>query len=200
MYNNMSLAPVSGVTDYYKSGSKINYKSESRLDEMFIYDENTPYKLDYVVNTDVYENYKNESISGVSKIFSMVTNNTGYTFDVNNDSLLGTNNQTSGLRYIDNGENITFFDTDVNINVTKKLSNIMYNSEGWNNTNIILSGLMKDEKYFGIIDKPKTESDIFIERGQVSVLESHLRLSEIRNVEEFDRYNFNNYNVVKQIL
>jgi hypothetical protein len=55
--------------------------------------------------------------------------------------------------------------------------------EGWNATNTELFAYIRREYLLGIVSEPEIQSDVFIDRGQVTVLENHLRLSEIRSLD-----------------
>jgi hypothetical protein len=61
-----------------------------------------------------------------------------------------------------------------------------------------LSALTKEEYLFGIISPPEVQSDVFIDRGATSVLDMHLRLSEIGNISELTRYGNGFYKLNKQ--
>ena len=44
------------------------------------------------------------------------------------------------------------------------------------------------EYLFGVIFQPEVKSEVFIERGITSVMDKHLRLSEIKDLNELSRY------------
>jgi F0F1-type ATP synthase membrane subunit a len=51
---------------------------------------------------------------------------------------------------------------------------------------------------FGIISRPEVESDVFIDRGTISVMDYHLKLSEIKNLGQLTRYGNGFYKINKQ--
>jgi hypothetical protein len=120
-----------------------------------------------------------------------------YVFSTPNDNNLGTDNQVYGLKYLDyTGESRTVVID--NISSTIPLTEFRYIGEGWNETNTSLSAITKEEYLFGIINTPEVQSDVFIDRGQTSVLDMHLRLSEIKNLGELSRYGNGFYKLNKQ--
>ena len=48
-----------------------------------------------------------------------------------------------------------------------------------------------------IVNKQETQSDIFIDRSQNSVFDVHLRLSEINNIDDLEKYGNGFYNIKK---
>ena len=65
-------------------------------------------------------------------------------------------------------------------------------------SNSSLSAITKEEYLFGIIFPPEVKSEVFIERGITSVMDKHLRLSEIKNLNELSRYGNGFYKLNKQ--
>jgi hypothetical protein len=84
----------------------------------------------------------------------------------------------SGLKYLD------YIDKNRDVLIdgettTIPLTTFHYVGEGFNETNTSLSAISKEEYLFGITP-PEVESDVFIDRGVISVMDMHLRLSEIK--------------------
>jgi hypothetical protein len=119
-----------------------------------------------------------------------------YVFDTENDVNLGTNTQTTGIQYRDYSGTTTLMVNGVNTLIP--LTSFRFIGEGWNETNVSLSALTKEEYLFGIISPPEVQSDVFIDRGATSVLDMHLRLSEIGNISELTRYGNGFYKINKQ--
>lgn len=181
-YNYLDL-PITGYTD-------------SKLEDLRSYALLNPFRVDFDVEKENYTNYKGESVSGVSRIKSMGEPK-NYVFDTEVDSLLGTNNQKYGLRYLDyTGKTRTVINN--NTLTTIPLTEVRYIGEGWNNTNISLSASTKEEFLFGIISLPVIKSDVFIDRGITSVLDKHLRLSEINDLGHLSRYGNGFYTLNKE--
>lgn len=96
-------------------------------------------------------------------------NSTGYTID--------------NLRYIDYPDGIT--------QITGTTSDFHMES-------VFNAMLTRNEHFIGFIDDPVIYSDIFIKRGQQSVLENTLRLSEIDNTGLLKIYGNGYFNIRKQ--
>jgi len=179
---------VTGTTrdNYYDYQSiLIQGSAEPRIDELKAYDKNEPYKIGFEINSETYINYTGQTINGVSKIISIEPQ--VYVFDADKfdpkigstDNLeIGEIGQKNGLLF--NGNTVSYI------------------GEGWNETNISLSAITKEEYLFGIIYKPEIQNDVFIDRGISVVLEKHLKLSEITNLNELSRYGIGYYNLIKQ--
>ena len=170
-------------SDFYKIGGIISANSESRLEDVKTYNNNEQYIQNFDVESEVYTNFSGGSVNGVSRV-SMLGDPIVYVFNADkNDPNIGLLNQNNGLVFSDySGTGIT---------------TMSYKSQGWNETNINLSAITKEEYLFGIISKPEVKSDVFIDRGITPVFERHLKLSEVRNLGELVRYGKNYFNVTK---
>lgn len=174
---------VTGKTDsdYYNFTNKtVSGYTESRAEDVQSYDKNQPYKIGFDMASETYTNYTGGTVNGVSRVTS--TNPTAFTyvFDVDkNDLNIGTINQKDGLLFIDN-QATTF---------------MSYIGQGWNETNTSLSAITKEEYLLGIISRPEIESDVFIDRGIVTVYEKNLKLSEITNISQLSRYGGKYFNL-----
>jgi len=58
--------------------------------------------------------------------------------------------------------------------------------------------ITRNEHFLGFIDEPTIYSDIFVERGKLSVMEYNLRLTEVDNTGELRIYGNGFFNVIKQ--
>lgn len=175
---------VTGKTDsdYYDFTNKIvSGFTDSRAEDVQSYDKNQPYKVGFDMTSETYTNYSGGTVNSVSRVTS--TNPTAFTyvFDVDkNDPNIGTKNQKDGLLFIGDQTPTAF---------------ISYIGQGWNETNTSLSAITKEEYLLGIISRPEIESDVFIDRGIVSVYEKHLKLSEITNIAQLSRYGGKYFNL-----
>ena len=87
--------------------------------------------------------------------------------------------------------NVTTINSSLNVSGTTILNNhTTINAPLYINTNqyTSLSALTKEEYLFGIISKPEVQNGVFIDRGVISVMDMHLRMSEIKNLGELTRY------------
>jgi len=70
-------------------------------------------------------------------------------------------------------------------------------SSGLTEDMLVCSALTKNEVLLNIIDEPEVWSDIFIERGKQSGLERMIRLGEVDNVGDLEKYGYGFFNVIK---
>ena len=188
--------PSNTEIDYYRDGLVISGLTDSKIDDLKSYNASDTYISNFDINKQGYINYNGVSVSGHSRIVS--TNDPiVYVFDAITGVTMGTNSQVHGLQYKDYTATTRNVSID-GIKDTIPLTEMRYIGEGWNETNVSLSAITKEEYLFGITSKPTVESDIFIDRGITTVMDKHLRLSEIRNIDELVRYGNGLYNIRKQ--
>ena len=169
---------------YYTTNSLVTGTTESRADDVRSYNNLTKYDLNFNTNTETYVNYVGNPVNGVDRVTSLNPTAFTYVFGADiTDPNIGTINQNDGLFFVQNsGATSSVFS---------------YHSQGWNETNLSLSAITKEEYLFGIISKPEVESDVFIDRGIVTIYDKHLKMSEITNLGELTRYNRGYYNIIK---
>jgi len=171
------------ISDFYSIGGIITGQTDSRIEDVKTYKDNEKYIQNFDVESEIYVNFSGATVDGVSRV-TMIGDPMVYVFSSDkNDQNIGQSGQTDGLLFKDfSGTGIT---------------TLTYRSQGWNQTNISLSAITKEEYLFGIISKPEVKSDVFIDRGITPVFERHLKLSEVRSLEELQRYGKNYFNVTK---
>ncbi len=185
------------VDDYWVYASKISGYTDSKKTDVRGYSKLNNYITNFDVDKTVYTNHTGASIDGRSRVTQQSSATTTYVFDANNDVNIGTPNQSTGILYRD----ITGTTRLVNLGVGQQVipvTEMEYTGEGWNETNTSLSALTKEEYLFGITGPPEVFSDVFIDRGDTTVFEKHLRLSEVESLEHLGRYNNGFYRLVKQ--
>ena len=194
----ITIRPPSNIeSNYYNFGNNpITGATDSKIEDVKSYDSLIPYKVGFNIGAEQYLDYNNTLINGVTRVKSIGTPRI-YVFDTLDDVNLGTNNQIYGLQYLDYTGTSRQVVID-NIASTIPLTTFRYIGEGWNQTNISLSALTKEEYLFGIISPPEIQSDVFIDRGITTVMDKHLRMSEIKNLGELSRYGNGYYNLTKQ--
>lgn len=179
--------PDKVISNYYVYGNTtVTGLTESRIDELKSYDILNEYKVGFDMYTETYRNYKNISLTGVSRVHSMDEPRI-YVFDTIADSNIGTDKQVYGIKFLEytgTSRNVVIDNIQSQIN----LNSFSYMSEGWNETNISLSAITREEYLFGITTPPEVQSDVYVDRGKTSVLDMHLRLSEIKDLGELSRY------------
>ena len=174
------------INQWWQSAGFVTGFTNDKLDEVRTYSQNDPYIVGFDIETDDYINYFGQPISGVTR----VTDNNNpivYAIDAESETpfnlLIGTDGQTTGIRYRSyNDETYEVVDLDGNVTYLPK-TEMRYVGEGWNATNTELFAYIRREYLLGIVSEPEIQSDVFIDRGQVTVLENHLRLSEIRSLD-----------------
>lgn len=189
--------PQNNETDYYNFiGLRVTGATDSKIEDVKSYDANERYKVNFNMDAGTYLNYDNVDVNGVSRVVSVSEPNI-YVFDTLANNNIGTPNQIYGLLYSDySGSNRTVVIDG--IQNTIPLTTLSFIGEGQNQTNTSLSALTKEEYLFGIISPPEVKNDVFIERGIISVLEPHLKLSEIKNLGQLSRYGNGYYNLTRQ--
>jgi hypothetical protein len=168
------------VTDYLTPTKKLSGTTEERLEDVRNYDEDNIYRPNFDIRRENYTNYTGASVNGRTRV-TVDSDPIEYVIDANDDGNIGTLNQNDGF----------YFKTFSGTNRTE----IYYNRQGWNETNVGHSGLTKEEYLFGITSEPQVFSDIFIDRGITSPKETHLKLSEIRTIDELTRYGNGFFNI-----
>jgi hypothetical protein len=176
----------SDLSSYTSETRTVTGITENKILDLRTYSNINPFIVGFNVGQEQYIDYTGGTINGVSQIFDLSLNNSGYTFDANNDINLGTSNQNTGIIY--NNTQINGIDR----------TTVKWKGQGFNESNVVLSGIVKEEYLFGITSKPEVQSDIFIDRTTSSILDLHLRLSEIKSIEHLTLYNGGFYNIIKE--
>lgn len=201
MFSEMPVPPIPVDSDFYAQGIRITSSTMSRISELKKYDLNSPYEVGFIFNSGDYIDFQGNLVHGISTIFDLTPNFTGYSFDANNDSNLGTDNQVTGFILRDTNELGKHYDSDINTDINYHRAKISYIVQGWNQTNTTFCAITKEEKFLNKVSPPEIQSEVFIERGANSVLESHFRLSEIESLEHLENYNNGGYyKIEKQTL
>jgi len=72
------------------------------------------------------------------------------------------------------------------------------NSSGFTPNDLVLSALTKNEALINVIDQPEVQTNVFVERGKNSGLESIERLGEVDNIGDLTKYGYGFFKVKKQ--
>ena len=191
--------PNKDVTTYYNLNSlnfKITGYTDSKIEDLRSYKASNPFQTGFDMERADYYNYVNKLVKGVSRIYSMAEPRI-YVFDTPTGATLGQPSQVNGLQYIEyTGKTRQVISN--NIISFIPLTQFSYVCEGINMTNSSLSALTKEEYLFGAIFPPEVKSEVFIERGITSVMDKHLRLSEVKDLNELARYGNGLYTLNKQ--
>jgi hypothetical protein len=183
-----------GLTStFYKQGGIVSYGSDSKLEVVRTYDDDNKYVVNFDTKRESYVNFNRTPINGVDRVVNINGNQIIYVVNARRDSLIGTSNQITGIKYVDNPQEGVTIPNELNVdNTTTK---VQYYAEGWNETNTSTSPQIQEEYLLGIISKPEVKSDVFIDRTTFSVLDRHLRLSEIESLEHLTKYGNGFYNI-----
>tara|TARA_R110000796_G_scaffold219934_1_gene336023 strand:+ start:49009 stop:49701 length:693 start_codon:yes stop_codon:yes gene_type:complete len=181
------------INDHFRQGGIIISTSDSKLSQLKSYDEDEQYKVDFNIKRENYVNYLGEPIIGVDRVTNISGETVTYVFDAVRDSFIGTTGQTTGILYQDNPIDDVDIPDELDSDVTQ--TRVQYKSEGWNQRNTSLDPQIQEEYLLGIISEPEVESDVFIDRSTFSVLDTHLRLSEVESLDHLTRYGNGFYNI-----
>ena len=184
-------------SDYYVYGNlNISGKTDSKIEDVKSYNGANKYIPNFDIGKETYLNYDNITIDGVNRVVSL-GEPTIYAIDATNNGSIGTPNQYGGISYND----YTGITRNVVVDgVNKSIPTTTFNfkGEGRNMSNTSYSALTKEEYLFGIISTPEVKNEVFIDRSVQSVIEFHLRLSEINNLGHLSRYGNGLYRLRKE--
>jgi hypothetical protein len=99
---------------------------------------------------------------------------------VNTDTIVYTIDLINYITYLSDGKTYYFF------------GGHGISPKDFNNNPVIF-----DEVNHGFLEKFKTKSDININRGNISAFDSHIRLSNIKNIADLITYGGNYFNIIK---
>ncbi len=71
-------------------------------------------------------------------------------------------------------------------------------SSGFTQDNLVLSAITKNEVLLNVIDQPEIITNVYVERGKYAPLESIMRLGEVDNLGDLEKYGYKFYNVIKE--
>ena len=190
--------PSQHLSDFYNyvTGLRISGYTDSKINDLISYNASNPYIVGFDMASGDYYDFTNTLIHGVNRIYSMAEPRI-YVFDTPTGVTLGQPSQVSGLQYIEYTgitRNVVLNDLSFNINQTQ----FNYIGQGSNMTNTSLSALTKEEYLFGIISPPEVKSEVFIDRGITPITDKHLRLSEIKSLNQLTRYGNGMFKINKQ--
>lgn len=189
--------PTETEIDYYDFGNlHVSGATDSKIEDLRSYNGSVPFQIGFDMEQNTYIDYLGNTISGHSRVY-MSGEPTTYVFDTENNPNMGTPLQSTGLLYHDytgRTRNVIINGSSINIPYT----DFDFVGQGWNQTNISLSALTKQEYLFGIISPPEVQSDVFIDRGITTVMDRHLKMSEITNLGQLVRYGNGFYKLRKE--
>ena len=180
------------ITEPYSEPNKIISASDSKLETVRSYNTNKPFIEGFDIRSSDYLDFQSNPITGFDKVIT--TGDTMvYTVNAKKDLNIGTSGQTTGILYTDNPEGGVIIPPELDNQITT--TKVEYIGEGWNETNTSIDPQIQEEYLIGIINEPEVETDVFIDRTTFSVLDNHLRLSEIESLDHLTRYGNGFYNI-----
>lgn len=194
-----SRNPNKTDSDYHISGGPVTGLTEDRLDVVISYSNATPYQI----NFDITKNPSAEDYNGVPFVSgTRVTSNSNldpieYLIEGDTDpaelTLLPLTKR--GVFYTTTTAQTRTVLSQLYGISTIPFTEMYYNSEGFNKTNVDLSATTKEEYLFGITSSPTVVNDLFIDRGRNAVIQSHMQLGEIKNMTDLINYGNGFYNL-----
>jgi len=184
--------PGQTEANYYSGGTiSVTGLTEPKYDLVQSYNILNPFPINFDLSDDIYTNFQGNVISAFTGVLSKTPNATGYTVDAD-----FTNTGSTGILYVTYNKDRT---VTYENGTTAQFKNTIFQflGEGWNMYNTSLSALTKEEVFLGIVFPPEINNEVFIERGLTSVMEPHLRLSEVENLDHLERYGNGYYKIQK---
>jgi len=71
-------------------------------------------------------------------------------------------------------------------------------SSGFTQNDLILSAITKNEALLNVIDQPEVITSVYVRRGKYAPLESLMRLGEVDNLGDLEKYGYSFFNVIKE--
>ena len=209
------------VKTTYNSGNTISYEDKTYvcvITHVSGYDfddlnwEMTPNEstrisiVDYVGDSKINE-FRRYGKQGVESDLYNPTWNTGFTQEINSSN--GLTRQITGEREKEDGsskQNLYDYkiwdsnNTGSTINysdIDSEFSEISYNTRGLTTVNSINSPSVKLDYLIGVVNEPKINIDVFIDRGSNSSFDRHMKLGDIKSLTDLETYG-NGYFKIKE--
>lgn len=179
--NKYFLPILTGVSasDYYTSGTITGRTDDSKLIYVFAG------QYDPTTNNPIYTPNVNTTLGDHKKVFDGVISTTPnrIVYVIGADP---SDKTDTGIQYI-TYPNIIIEDKDSNgAPLSYRKTTFRSRNAGRNQYNTMLSPLIKEEKYLGVVFKPEVENGVFIDRGVADIFERHAILSEIKTTSDID--------------
>ena len=187
------------INQYFTLPTQVTGLTENRLNSVTSYDANLRYKpnFDITRNISAIDYQKTPFTSGTRVIANSNLNPITYLLEGDTDpaelALLPITKR--GVYYITKTGETRNVNSNIFGSYDIPYTEIHYNSEGLNETNIHLSAETREDYLFGITSSPTVFNDLFIDRGRSTVIQSHMQLSEITNMVELINYGNGFYNL-----
>lgn len=193
-----------GLTSYISNGLDVSGYTESRIENSHSYGFTGDSRLivGKDINIELYTNFTGGTVNGVNKVISNNSKNPIiYTeFADSTNSYYGNilpPYQDDGVLFMSvtasTSDSHAVIDDFDEISVTK----MFYKGQSFNLTNVGLYASTRQEYLLHITTLPKVESDVFIERGGISVMPMHGQFAEINTLEQLEKFGNGFYKIIK---
>ena len=189
---------------YISDGTDVSGYTESRIENSHSYGFTGDSRLivGKTVNIEPYYNFTGGTVAGLNKVISNADKNPLiYTeFADSNDTYYGNivpPYQDNGILFMsvtaNTNDQYAITDNDDETSITK----MFYKGQSFNLTNVGLYASTRQEYLLYITTPPKVESDVFIERGGISVMPYHGQLAEINTLEQLEKFGNGFYKITR---
>jgi len=187
-------------SDLFFPGLSLSAYTEERLDLVKSYDLVQRYKPLFDMDNSLAYDYQGNQYTSITRVITNL-NQMPITYidggDINETINTSNPNPQLGLFFKSYSGTTRTVNSEVFGIYDTPLTKIYYKGQGFNETNSSLSALTKEEYLFGITTTPTVFSDVFIDRGRTTVLQSHMQLGEIVNVRDLLNYGNGYYKIQK---
>ena len=192
------------ITSYLSNGIDISGYTESRIENSHSYGFTGDSRLIVGRNVDsvAYYNFTGGTLVGLNKVIS--NNNKNPLIYTEFASSADANFGSTKPPYQENG--ILFMSVTANTNNRyaiiddfdeTSITKMFYRGQSFNLTNVGLYASTREEYLLYLTTPPKVESDVFIERGGISVMPMHSQFAEINTLEQLEKFGNGFYKINK---
>ena len=193
-----------GLSAYLSDGLDISGYTESRIENSHSYGFTGDSRLivGKDVNIEVYTNFTGGTVTGLNKVISNNSKN----------PIIYTEFADSTNKYYGNilppyqDDGVLFMSVTANTSESHaiiddfgetSITKMFYKGQSFNLTNVGLYASTRQEYLLHITTPPKVESDVFIERGGISVMPMHGQFAEINTLEQLEKFGNGFYKIIK---
>ena len=192
------------ISDYFSKGIDISAYTESRIENSHSYGFTGDSRLIVGKNLNIstYINYTGGTVNNFTGVISnnnknpLIYTEFADSKDINFGKMVPPY-QENGFLFMsmtaETNEKYAVTDDFDETTITK----IFYKGQSFNSTNVELSAGTREEYLLYITAPPKVESDVFIERGGISVMPYHGQLAEINTLEQLEKFGNGFYKIKK---
>lgn len=192
------------LSSYISNGIDISAYTESRIESVYSYGYTGDSRLIVGKNViiDPHNNFTGGTVAGYSRVISNDNKNpiiyTEFADDKDiNFGKITPPYQQNGILFMGvtarTNDDYAIVDDYGEPSITK----MFYRGQSFNLTNVGLYAATRQEYLLYITTPPNVESDVFIERGGLSVMPFHAKLAEINTLEQLEKFGNGFYKIKK---